>query len=96
MVRRTGGAASGATGESGLTLREEFPQRYPAAVVLAGKTREQVRAETLEAIRTGDMVAAGEGGVRLNEEYPQRYAKGRPLYAADAVSTAAAASAVAR
>jgi len=54
-----------------------------------------VRAETLEAIRTGDIVAAGEGGTRLNEEFPQRYAK-RSLYAAGAVSTAAAASAVAR
>jgi len=37
------------------------------------KTREQVRAERLEAIRTGDVYASGDIGLKLNELYPQRY-----------------------
>jgi hypothetical protein len=43
--------------------------------VLAGKTREQVKAELAEAIRTGDIIANGETGLKLNEEFPQRYSK---------------------
>ena len=43
-----------------------------SAQAQAGKTREQVRAELDEAIRTGDMIA-GESGLKLNELYPQRY-----------------------
>jgi len=39
------------------------------------KTREQVKAELAEAIRTGDVLAPGETGMKLNELYPQRYAK---------------------
>lgn len=38
-----------------------------------GKTREQVRAELIEAQRTGDIVAPGESGKKLNELYPSRY-----------------------
>jgi hypothetical protein len=46
-----------ATGELGLKLNEEFPQRYPAVVAVAStKTRDQVNAETREAIRNGDML----------------------------------------
>jgi hypothetical protein len=37
------------------------------------KTREQVKAELAEAIRTGDVIANGESGLKLNELYPQRY-----------------------
>ena len=37
------------------------------------KTREQVKAELAEAIRTGDVFARGESGLKLNELYPQRY-----------------------
>ena len=37
------------------------------------KTREQVKAELMEAIRTGDVLANGESGLKLNELYPQRY-----------------------
>jgi hypothetical protein len=37
------------------------------------KTREQVKSELAEAIRTGDVVASGETGLKLNELYPQRY-----------------------
>jgi predicted RNase H-like HicB family nuclease len=37
-----------------------------------GKTREQVRAELADAVRTGDIVA-GEFGLKLNEVTPGRY-----------------------
>jgi lambda repressor-like predicted transcriptional regulator len=40
-----------------------------------GKTREQVKAELAEAIRTGDLIAAGEIGLRLNEINPSHYPK---------------------
>lgn len=36
-------------------------------------TREQVRAELAEAIRTGNMVGSGESGLTLRQLYPQRY-----------------------
>lgn len=39
----------------------------------AAKTREQVRAELLEAQRTGDVMADGESGMRLNELYPRNF-----------------------
>jgi hypothetical protein len=39
------------------------------------KTREQVKTELAEAIRTGDMLANGESGLKLNELNPQRYPK---------------------
>src|SRR5205814_953171 len=54
-ARRSGDVI--ASGESGLTLRELYPQRYPA-VTAAGKTREQVVAELKEAQRTGDIAVA--------------------------------------
>lgn len=38
-------------------------------------TREQVKAELAEAIRTGNMLASGETGLKLNELYPERYPK---------------------
>ncbi len=38
-----------------------------------GKTREQVKAELAEAIRTGDIVANGDSGKKLNELFPSRY-----------------------
>ncbi len=38
------------------------------------KTREQVRAEVMEAIRTGDVVADADTGVKLNQLFPGRYA----------------------
>ncbi|CAN0505135.1 unnamed protein product, partial [Phaeothamnion confervicola] len=46
-----------------------------AADPAVGKTREQVRAELNEAIRTGDIVADGATGQRLNQLYPSRYAQ---------------------
>lgn len=44
-----------------------------AADAAAPKTREQVRAELIEAQRTGDIVADSESGKKLNELYPSRY-----------------------
>jgi len=44
-----------------------------AAHAQAEKTREQVRTELAEAIRTGDMFAGGDSGLKLNELYPRRY-----------------------
>ena len=38
-----------AAGESGLTLRELNPQRYPAPVMAQGKSRAQVQAELADA-----------------------------------------------
>jgi hypothetical protein len=37
------------------------------------KTREQVRAELLEAQRTGDIMADGETGKKLNEVFPNAF-----------------------
>lgn len=41
----------------------------------APKTREQVRAELMEAIRTGDIQGDGQTGQKLNELFPHRYAQ---------------------
>ena len=38
-----------------------------------GLTREQVRAELVEAQRSGDIVVAGESGKKLNELFPGNY-----------------------
>ena len=43
-------------GETGETLREMFPGRYPAANVAQGKTRAEVQAELIAAQRNGDVV----------------------------------------
>jgi hypothetical protein len=64
-------------------------------------TREQVKAELAEAIRTGDMPAGGESGLMLYEMYPERYAKARgSRYAGDlrlpSAAAAAASASVAR
>ena len=40
---------------------------------LAEVTREQVRAELAEAVRSGDILANGESSLKLNELYPSRY-----------------------
>lgn len=39
----------------------------------SNKTRDQVRAELVEAQRTGDILAFGNSGKNLNELYPNRY-----------------------
>jgi len=38
-----------------------------------GKTREQVRAELMEAVRTGNIPCGGETGQLMREMYPSRY-----------------------
>lgn len=40
---------------------------------IAGVTREQVKAELAEAVRTGDIMAGGELSGKLNELYPNQY-----------------------
>ena len=49
-----------------------IPDTTPA-VTTAGKTRDQVRAELVEAQRTGNIQAFGNSGKNLNELYPNRY-----------------------
>lgn len=46
-----------------------------AADPAAAKTREQVRAELIEAQRNGDLIADGETGARFNQLYPHLYAQ---------------------
>ena len=44
-----------------------------AGTSFAGVSREQVKAELAQAVRSGDMLADGETGLKLNELYPDRY-----------------------
>jgi len=62
-----------APGESGLTLRELHPERYPAEPVARGKTRAEVQTELAGAVRTGAISANGESGLSLRDQNPQRY-----------------------
>jgi Domain of unknown function (DUF4148) len=62
-----------APGESGLTLRELDPRRYPAAASPQVKSRAQVRTELADAIRSGDVMANDESGLKVNEEHPRNY-----------------------
>ena len=59
--------------ESSLKLNELFPNRYPAKAVTSSLTREQVKAELAEAVRTGNMPAGGESSLMLTEMLPNRY-----------------------
>ena len=43
------------------------------ASAFAEVTREQVKAELIDAIRTGDIMAGGEIGLKLNELHPNSY-----------------------
>lgn len=67
-----------AAGELGLTQRELHPNLYPSAPVV-GKTREQVRADNLAAIRDGDMLAPGQSGPTEYELEPRFYALQRAI-----------------
>ncbi|WP_428422461.1 DUF4148 domain-containing protein [Methylibium sp.] len=66
---RTGNISAGNTS---LTLRELFPQRYPSQAAATPLTREQVRAELAEAIRTGE-IRSFEGSASLRELNPGAY-----------------------
>jgi hypothetical protein len=46
---------SAAPADSGMKMNELHPERYPASCAVAGKTRDELQAETLESIRTGDI-----------------------------------------
>lgn len=46
-----------------------------AADPAAAKTREQVRAELAQAVRSGDLIADGETGARFNQLFPAQYAQ---------------------
>jgi len=50
----------------------------PAAQAQSEKTREQVRAELADAMRSGSMAASGEIGLPQSELNPQRYAAAAP------------------
>ncbi|WP_171019958.1 DUF4148 domain-containing protein [Hydrogenophaga sp. 2FB] len=52
-----------------------------AADVSVGKTRDEVRAELAQAIRSGDMIADGATGQRYNEIAPQLYAQPQAVVA---------------
>jgi hypothetical protein len=58
--------------ETGQTARDLAPQRYPHAADVIVKTRREVRAETINAIRSGDVIDT-ETGLKLNQLYPTRY-----------------------
>lgn len=62
-----------ANDESGLLLRDEFPQRYPPKAAGPSLTREQVRSELQEAQRLGEIPANDESNMQLHELYPARY-----------------------
>ncbi|MEJ8837480.1 DUF4148 domain-containing protein [Ramlibacter sp. AN1133] len=58
------------SGESGLTLREQFPGRYPAVPKAPGLSRAQVQAELAQAIRDGELVSGGEIAQRAADGLP--------------------------
>jgi hypothetical protein len=60
-------------GESGLPLRELFPNSYPKAPVAVTRTRAEVLAELEAARLSGDLIADGESALKLKELYPSRY-----------------------
>lgn len=69
--------------ETGQTAREANPKRYPQSAPTETKSRQQVRTETVQAIRSGDVVDA-ETGKKLNELNPKRYPKAAQTRASDA------------
>jgi hypothetical protein len=87
--RRRGSRSNFTRTLASMLLLAEF-----GGTALAQMTREQVKAELADAIRTGDMLANGESGLTLYEMFPERYAKARPaMYARKPTATTAAASA---
>ena len=41
--------------DSGYTFKQEYPDRYPAAMTVTGKTRAEVKAELIQAERNGEV-----------------------------------------
>src|SRR3954468_19280820 len=58
------------SGESGLTLRQQFPARYPQAAPTPGLSREQVEQELADALRGGDLMVGGELADRRSDGVP--------------------------
>ncbi|HNB42691.1 MAG TPA: hypothetical protein PLL72_00705 [Burkholderiaceae bacterium] len=73
--------------ETGQTARDLAPQRYPHAPEVAVKTRRDVRAETINAIRSGDVIDT-ETGLKLNQLYPTRYQHAQPAQAKGQIAAA--------
>ena len=63
-------------GDTGLTPREMFPQRYPKVPATVGRTRAEVRAEFEAARRSGELSAGGDTEVlALNRAALERVAQ---------------------
>jgi len=73
--------------ETGQTARDLAPQRYPHAAEVAGKTRSEVRAETISAIRSGDVLNLATGQ-KLNQLFPTRYPHAQPAQAKGQIAAA--------
>jgi hypothetical protein len=56
-----------------LTERHVFPDKFPPKVAAKAKTREQVRAELAEVIRTGNIAGLGGVVLILHNQYPQHH-----------------------
>ena len=69
-ARRTGELT--APGDSGKTLRELQPGMYPAPAATPTRTRDEVMAETRDALRAGDL-AHGDSGLTDRELNPAAY-----------------------
>lgn len=80
------GEAGGVLGTNGLA-----PSDVALAAVTVHPSRAQVKADTREAIRTGDFVVAGEAGLKANQLYPRQYAPVRAQVSANSGNTATAA-----
>lgn len=62
----------GSNSETGESHAQQYPHLYPAAPALPGKTRAEVNAATLEAIRLGQIVH-GETGEIAADLFPHLY-----------------------
>ena len=60
-------------GDSGFKLNELYPNQYPAVAKVAGKTRDQVKAELAEAVRTGEIIGVNMSARNLNQIRPDLY-----------------------
>jgi hypothetical protein len=81
IIANTDVGSSEFSSGKGQKLSAAFPESYPAQAAATGKTRAQVRAELIEARRTGDIVAntdvgsefASGKGQKLNAVFPESY-----------------------